>query len=47
MIECYDCKSKVPNIVLIDIDGKPICPGCEKIRYEKFKLKNQSNINKY
>lgn len=36
MIECYDCKSKVPEIVLVDIDGKPICPECAKIRYKKF-----------
>ena len=36
MIECFDCKSKVPEDVLISIDGKPICPECEKIKYKKF-----------
>jgi len=35
-IKCYDCGSKVPEIVLVAIDGKPICPNCEKIRYKQF-----------
>lgn len=30
MNECYDCKGKVPEIVLVSIDGKQICPECEK-----------------
>ena len=45
MIECYDCKSKVPEIVLIDIDGKAICPECEKKRCKIFKEKNKGKTS--